>query len=299
LGKAQDYGERMYDPRVNRFGSVDPIAQEYPELSSYQFASNTPIQATDLDGLEKKLAFSGSGGQGTDYALHPTDIDIFAKRSERLRSAGFTPKTVSDGKMIVEALKEATKTDGSISAVISNTHSGAAGLYLNKDAGFYVGPPKEPQFGGADVDDVLAAAKSGTIIFQPNAVWIFAGCNAGNENDPMNKYGSVNIAELTALKLGITTIGAVGFVDEEKINGKATGSGRLVAENESTSVTFKHVGFIKFTPIKTTRVTYEGGLKFFNWTLIEPIKKVRTVITGVKKEYLGTSINPLDYVPKK
>jgi len=75
--------------------------------------------------------------------------------------------------------------------------------------------------------------------------------------------------------------------------------GRLVAENESTSVTFKHVGFIKFTPIKTTRVTYEGGLKFFNWTLIEPIKKVRTVITGVKKEYLGTSINPLDYVPKK
>jgi RHS repeat-associated protein len=49
----QDYGMRVYDPRLGRFLSVDPIAAEYPELTSYQFASNTPIQAIDLDGLEK------------------------------------------------------------------------------------------------------------------------------------------------------------------------------------------------------------------------------------------------------
>ena len=37
---------------ASRFLSVDPIGREYPELSPYQFAGNTPIQAIDLDGLE-------------------------------------------------------------------------------------------------------------------------------------------------------------------------------------------------------------------------------------------------------
>ena len=34
---------------------MDPLAPEYPELTPYQFASNTPIYAIDLDGLEKKV----------------------------------------------------------------------------------------------------------------------------------------------------------------------------------------------------------------------------------------------------
>ena len=51
-GNQQDYGNRIYDPRLVRFLSVDPITQKYPELTPYQFASNTPIQAIDLDGLE-------------------------------------------------------------------------------------------------------------------------------------------------------------------------------------------------------------------------------------------------------
>jgi RHS repeat-associated protein len=51
-GNQQDYGMRIYDPRLGRFLSVDPITDEYPELTPYQFASNTPIQAIDIDGLE-------------------------------------------------------------------------------------------------------------------------------------------------------------------------------------------------------------------------------------------------------
>ena len=51
-GNQQDYGMRVYDPRVAKFLSIDPLTQSYPELTPYQFASNTPIQATDLDGAE-------------------------------------------------------------------------------------------------------------------------------------------------------------------------------------------------------------------------------------------------------
>jgi len=51
-GNQQDYGMRIYDPRLGRFLSVDPIAAAYPMLTPYQFASNTPIRAIDFDGLE-------------------------------------------------------------------------------------------------------------------------------------------------------------------------------------------------------------------------------------------------------
>lgn len=43
---------RIYDPRLGRFLTVDPITSNYPELTPYQFASNRPIDGIDLDGLE-------------------------------------------------------------------------------------------------------------------------------------------------------------------------------------------------------------------------------------------------------
>jgi len=47
-----DYGFRIYDPRLVRFKSVDPLTRSYPMLTPYQFASNRPIDGVDLDGLE-------------------------------------------------------------------------------------------------------------------------------------------------------------------------------------------------------------------------------------------------------
>jgi len=43
---------RIYDPRVGRFLSLDPLQKNYPELTPYQFASNRPIDGIDQDGLE-------------------------------------------------------------------------------------------------------------------------------------------------------------------------------------------------------------------------------------------------------
>ncbi|MBP8892712.1 MAG: RHS repeat-associated core domain-containing protein [Saprospiraceae bacterium] len=51
-GNAYDYGFRIYNPRLGRFLSVDPLTPKFPMLTPYQFASNTPIMAIDIDGLE-------------------------------------------------------------------------------------------------------------------------------------------------------------------------------------------------------------------------------------------------------
>ncbi|MDZ4793614.1 MAG: RHS repeat-associated core domain-containing protein, partial [Bacteroidota bacterium] len=51
-GAQYDYGFRIYDPRLGRFLSTDPLMKGYPMLTPYQFASNRPIDGIDLDGLE-------------------------------------------------------------------------------------------------------------------------------------------------------------------------------------------------------------------------------------------------------
>jgi RHS repeat-associated protein len=57
----QDYGFRLYSPALCKFLSVDPLSPKYPELTPYQFASNRPICAIDLDGLEAKDINGQSG----------------------------------------------------------------------------------------------------------------------------------------------------------------------------------------------------------------------------------------------
>ncbi len=91
-GNQQDYGMRIYDPRLGRFLSVDPLTKKYPELTPYQFASNTPIQAVDLDGLEAYAVFNKATGL---LALIPDVSKVNPKLSYKYVSA-FEYKNLTD-----------------------------------------------------------------------------------------------------------------------------------------------------------------------------------------------------------
>ena len=52
-GNSYEFTFRIYDPRVGRFLSVDPIGKNYPHSSPYAFAENDVISSIDLEGLEK------------------------------------------------------------------------------------------------------------------------------------------------------------------------------------------------------------------------------------------------------
>ncbi|MCX6263177.1 MAG: hypothetical protein NTZ47_01365, partial [Bacteroidetes bacterium] len=54
-GNQQDYGMRIYDGRIGKFLSVDPLTSHYPFYTPYAFAGNKPIQYVDLDGTEETL----------------------------------------------------------------------------------------------------------------------------------------------------------------------------------------------------------------------------------------------------
>ncbi|MGH2645780.1 MAG: RHS repeat-associated core domain-containing protein, partial [Chitinophagaceae bacterium] len=53
------YGMREYDPQLGRFPQLDPLTDEFPTLTPYQYASNDPVANIDWDGLE---GFGATGG---------------------------------------------------------------------------------------------------------------------------------------------------------------------------------------------------------------------------------------------
>jgi RHS repeat-associated protein len=71
-GNQQDYGLRIYDPRLGRFLSLDPLSKNFPWFSPYHFAGNTPIQAIDLEGAETlNKVFVKVDEQGTTFMTNP------------------------------------------------------------------------------------------------------------------------------------------------------------------------------------------------------------------------------------
>jgi RHS repeat-associated protein len=51
-GNSLNYTFRMHDPRVGRFFARDPLEKYYAEQTPYQFSSNAPIHAKELEGME-------------------------------------------------------------------------------------------------------------------------------------------------------------------------------------------------------------------------------------------------------
>jgi hypothetical protein len=71
--------DTLTSTEVARFMSVDPLAPKYPWYTPYQFAGNTPIWATDLDGLEPYY-----GGQAySGYDLFDNNRDGKVSKGER------------------------------------------------------------------------------------------------------------------------------------------------------------------------------------------------------------------------
>jgi RHS repeat-associated protein len=299
-GMQLDYGMRIYDPRLGRFLSMDPVTNEFPDLSPYQFASNMPIAAIDLDGLEAKVAIHGKGlpwhipnVRGlTDYT--PSDVYAFADRANNLKKRGFTSVLVHSGKMITAALVAATKEQGSVLAIVTYTHSGPNGLYLDLDGGFYNSTEHRGQ-NASNISEIAQLVKEGKIKFEPNAIWVFGSCNCGNPAGQPKMEGN-NIAEDAARELGITTYGATDKVEPEEKNGKETG--RLTT----------HGHFIKFTPVTTRRWgKISKPVKIFGITVwhkeeyawITEVIVQKTDVGKVLDPRIVTSTNPNDKTPKK
>jgi len=49
-GNSVDFGARIYDPRIGRWLSIDPLSHKYPGYSPYSFGLDNPVYFQDADG---------------------------------------------------------------------------------------------------------------------------------------------------------------------------------------------------------------------------------------------------------
>jgi RHS repeat-associated protein len=104
-GNQLDYGFRIYDPRLGRFLSVDPLAASYPWNSSYAFAENDVMRSVDIDGLEKKVVIHWIDKINDDGTLHISKTSISIDQNARFDGWG-RPSAASKSSGSVFAVTE-------------------------------------------------------------------------------------------------------------------------------------------------------------------------------------------------
>lgn len=94
-----DYGFRSYDPQIGRFPQLDPLTDDYPHYTPYQYAGNEPIANVDLDGLEPFNAVQ---------TLETVTIKVSVKAAPKVAIKTFEAALKIGGKALQLGLKSAS-----------------------------------------------------------------------------------------------------------------------------------------------------------------------------------------------
>jgi len=121
LGNQQDYGMRIYDGRIGRFLSTDPLFKNFPWYTPYQFAGNRPIVAIDLEGLEP---------QEHPYQLQPIGKTFTGVTTEGNVYSSYQVNSPTNGQTWVAKIEQIYDLPNGFKGSIDYF------LYYNKDAGW-------------------------------------------------------------------------------------------------------------------------------------------------------------------
>ncbi len=74
----------IYDPQIGRFPQLDPLTDDYPHYTPYQYAGNEPIANVDLDGLEEYQVLETVVIKGISKKAASTGASLATKLATRL-----------------------------------------------------------------------------------------------------------------------------------------------------------------------------------------------------------------------
>ncbi|MCB9033006.1 MAG: hypothetical protein H6553_04135 [Chitinophagales bacterium] len=79
-GNSYDFGARIYDSRLGRFLSIDPLYKNFPSESNYSYAGNSPLLYIDEEGAKKTLYIYIK-----DYSGSVTKMELIDNKDVRLK----------------------------------------------------------------------------------------------------------------------------------------------------------------------------------------------------------------------
>jgi RHS repeat-associated protein len=99
-GSSVDFGARIYDSRLGRFLSLDPMSAINPGEAPYTYAGNSPIGLTDFEGLFKISPYFVKKyptlAKILKYVL-PAYINDASRRDQWISKMGFSKSQIEDG----------------------------------------------------------------------------------------------------------------------------------------------------------------------------------------------------------
>jgi hypothetical protein len=125
----------MHDPRVGRFFAVDPLFKEYPELTPYQFSSNSPIDMIEIEGMEGGWIVE----KGKVVFREGPLVEVFDSEETARRAASLGAKTPRQLKEIDKTWQEFLSRVPKVQKPIETIRCNCATCIMNSDNQTFLG----------------------------------------------------------------------------------------------------------------------------------------------------------------
>lgn len=107
-GNSYDFKFRVYDPRIGRFLSIDPLTESYPWNSPYAFAENRPVDGIDLEGAEFLSKIFKAGGKAAVKKVAKEFVENEIKhRIKQYASKNFAKQFIKDAEGALDVMENA------------------------------------------------------------------------------------------------------------------------------------------------------------------------------------------------